>query len=1021
MPLKTPTSAEWTLHLFGKPRVTRGDEIHDQFDTKRAIYLLARLALSHRGAITRNEAAEFLWPDDFFDATRLRLRQELARLRRGLGPARDILDTDEDWVRLADQDLDIDVRRFERLFQEARQEADLSKREEAYKLASNLSREPFLAGYDEDWIQVERTRLLELRYAILVDLAGLQARRGDHVAALETAKQAVESDPLQEAGHLVVMQELGKLGHLSDALGQYQNLKRLLRDELSESPSAEAERVVNELRQPAPPVVEPRSVVSGLNFSVPAPTEPIYGREEMIVHLRRLLDAKDSTHRLVSLTGPGGIGKTRLANQVAVELQEAYEGRIGWISMVDISDPADMPAVLASTLGLTLTPNSDPMERVCALLPKEPVLLILDNLEQLIPGGIAHLRTLAEARTNLRLLMTSRVAPNLGGERSLSVGPLPIPNDQDTIEQPAMRVFLDPLLAEQGFREPNTEELTILRQITEKLEGIPLALQLASGRLRTVTAKDLLGPLDKRLDMVNRRSDAPERHRTIRAAIGGSFHALDEDLQKMMGRLSVFRGGWSQSAAAAVSEVEDSLPLLEKLLDYSLIRVDREDRGLRFRMLETIRDYVRESIPPEQLLEAQLRHADWVLSLAPQGSSRQVDVATLEHFKVIDADLDNLREAVRFSMESDLNRAVLLASRFGCYWSNRILMRESLAFYKQLFDHLDDLPITVDLAMASYWQALLLYIAQAYTPGDVGYEIAMRTADLCEKVGLRIEVALTFLYRSRTPFMAGEYEESLVLVEEADRRLKLIAEPGDRALSYQARAMVRFYQGRVLEAIENMEEAKSLLGPDSSPFHQVQSSMMLSYMFLETGDIPKGKEHAYRAMELAENYGVRQFIPMIQEVCGKVAWAEGNLDLATEWFNVSAASWDIFGNPYQFADQLHHLGRIQLEKKDPVEALKLIASAARIWEGKGMVSVVPCTLTSAAKAHLLLGNPDLAARFLGTVKGIKSPTRDSELVFEIAYVEAIETELRAALGEEKLAQIYGASPDLVPALREAFA
>lgn len=1017
---ESSATATWHLRLFGKPCVCGTDQKLDQFDTKRAVHLLARLALSHRRALTRAEAAELLWPDDYFDATRLRLRQELARLRRGLGAARTILDTDEEWVRLNDHELEIDVRRFEQLFQASRRESDAALREQYCLAATELSTEPFLLGHDEPWISAERSRLNEIRYALLVDRASLQAQRGDHHGALETAKLAVETDPLQEAGHLVVMQELGKLGHLSDALGQYQNLKRLLREELSESPSQEAERVANELRNPDYPAIEPRSLTSGLTFNVPAPTEPIYGRDKQLEHLCKLLNPQVTTHRIVSLTGPGGIGKTRLANEVAMMLLEDFKGRVSWVSLADISDASNIPLVIATALGLTLSPSADPMERICALLPKDPMLLVLDNLEQLIPEGIVHFRALAESRPHLRLLTTSRTALNLGGERAIIVGPLPLPQAGDSTEQPAMRVFLDPLLAEQGYKDPDEEELSLLRQITARLEGIPLALQLASARLRTMNAVDLLSQLDKRLDMVNRRADAPQRHRTIRAAIDGSYQALPPELQRIMGRLAVFRGGWTQAAAARVCELEDPLPALEALLDSSLIRVDREDKGLRFRMLETIRDYVQETIPENELLVARQKHADWIVEIMPLRNRRQLDADSLKYFNQIDPEIDNLREAYGFALREDLPRAVLIASRYGPYFATRSLIREAIALFEGIFGRMESLELSVDLARASFWHAQTLYIAQRFTSGDVGLPVSLRTQELCLKTNLSVEYALCFLHQSRTPFMERDYDASLTLVQDAERRLRELDSPQDLALAIQTIAMIRFYQGKVPEAIAGLEESLGLMGVSSAPFHQVQCAMMLSFMYLEIDKVEQAKESAYKGLELAESYGVRQFIPMIQEACGKVAVAEGNLELAARWFNASATSWEVFGNQYQYGDQLHLLGRVHLQKSEPEEALRLFASAANIWQSKGMMSVVPCTLTSAARAYLLLGRPALAARLLGAVKAIPTPTRDSELVTEVAYVASIEADLIADFGEEKVKQIFANPPDVEQALREAF-
>ncbi len=1018
-PSMKAAKANWALNLFGKLSVVGHSQSLDQFSTKRSTYLLARLALSHRRAFTRTDAAELLWPDDFFDATRLRLRQELTRLRRSLGPARDILHTDEEWIRLAGDELEIDVRSFEEFFQAERKERNPELREGYCREAIALSTEPFLEGYEEDWIDVERARLAQIRYSILIDLAGLQSSRGDHEAALATANEAIVVDPGREAGHLLAMQELGKLGHPSDALGQYQQLKRVLRDEYAEAPSQDAERVASELREPKL-AVEPRAVGDGLNFTVPASTEPIYGRDEMLNHLRRLLDPNESAHRLVSLIGPGGIGKTRLAMQAAMLLRSSYSCRVGWINLADIGDPASIPTAVAAALGVTLGPSSDPAERIAALLPTEPTLLVLDNLENLVPDGLTHVRALSEARPALRLLMTSRVALNLAGERLVTVGPLPLPKEEDSIEQPAIRVLLEGLLAEPDFKEPDRTEFAVLRQIAEKLEGIPLALQLASGQLRVVAPSDLLGQLGMRLDIVNRRVDAPERHRTIRTTIAGSFQVLPPDLQKVMGRLSVFRGGWNQAAAASVCEFEDPLPALETLLDYSLIRVDREDKGLRFRMLEGIRDYVMETIPAGDLSEAHAKHAQWLIHLGRPEMWRDQTAETLEHFKTIDLERDNIREAARYSLEHDLESAVALGATFGSYWVSRSLVREAKAFYAALFEHLPDLPVTASLARVSYCEAQTLYILQAFTPGDSGLGVSQRTARLCQETGLDVEYAMCLVQQSRTEFMAGQFDESLALISEAEKLLEKLDSPHDLATANQNRAMVLYYQGQVRVAIANMEAAMSLIGVAKVPFHQVQNSMMLSFMYLEVGELSKSKDSAYRALELAESYGFSQFIPMIQEACGKVAQAEGDLDLAAQWYRVSASSWDVFGNVYQHADQLHLLARVHLARKDPQAALPLITEAARMWEGKGMVAVVPCTLTSMAKTYLLLGDARQAARYMGVVKAIPTPTRDSGMASEATYVAEIVQDLEAALGADEVVKIFADSPDLETALQEAF-
>ncbi len=1011
--------AVWTIHLFGRLRIAGRGLVLDQFYTKRATYLLARLALSHRWALTRAEAADFLWPDDFFDATRLRLRQELVRLRRGLGEARNILESDSEWVRLVEHDIESDTRTFTKLFEQSRSEPDPAVRETQCRDALNIASDDFLQGYNEPWIDLERNRLDEMRYLLLVDLADLEARRGDHQNALGTARKALEADPYREEGHLMVMQELGNLGYVADAIGQYQTLKNLLRDEFSEKPSNKADMLASTLQQSlASQKPAPRSMGAGLVYTVPAPTEPTYGRDDLIEHLYRLFTPGEQANRIVTLTGPGGIGKTSIAVQVAMRLQDPYYGHVGWVPLADTDDPSIIPFVIASSLGIEVGANADPLERVGTLINRQPVVLVFDNFEQLLPTGGDSVRALLSACPKLRVLVTSRVPMKLTGETLIAVGPLPIPSEGDSVDQPSMRVFLDTLLAEQVVQEPTASELSVYREIVARLEGIPLALQLASGRLRTVTAVDLKNQLDKRLDIVNPRRDAPTRHRTLRSAIEGSFQALEPGLQKIMGQLSVFRGGWNQAAAATLCGLEDPLPSMERLYDYSLIQVDREDKGLRFRMLETIRDFVQDAIPSGDLKAAHLKHADWIIELGRPERWRNLDAIEVEHFKLLDLEVDNLREAARYCLENDLDRAIRIGVAYGNYWSNRSLIKEALKFYSRIFELADPESDEPDLARASFRQMQLLYISHAYASSDEGMAVATRTATLCKRAGLEAELALCQMVQART--YAGDIERGIELIEASEKRLKELGETTDLATAIQSRATQQYYQGDLKGALQAMEEAASLLGGSVAPFHQVQTSMMLAFMYFEVGDVANAKIQAYKALGLADSYGLTQFVPMIQEVCGKVAQSEGDLDAAEEWYRVSASNWDFFGSVYQHADLLHSLARVLIQKGEPAEALPLLASATSIWNSKGMTSVTPCCLVSAAKAYLQMGRPQIAGRLLGAYKGLTEPTRDSELPTEVTYVDSITHDLESALGVDVLAKIFASAPNQEEALKEAF-
>jgi tetratricopeptide (TPR) repeat protein len=377
-----------------------------------------------------------------------------------------------------------------------------------------------------------------------------------------------------------------------------------------------------------------------------------------------------------------------------------------------------------------------------------------------------------------------------------------------------------------------------------------------------------------------------------------------------------------------------------------------------------------------------------------------------------------LREAARYCIENDLDRAIRIGVAYGNYWSNRSLIKEALKFYSKIFELADPESGEPDLARASFRQMQLLYISHAYASSDEGMAVATRTATLCQRAGLEAELALCQMAQART--YAGDIDRGIELIEASEKRLRELGETADLAAAIQSKATLQYYQGNLKGALETMEEAAALLGGAVYPFHQVQNSMMLAFMYFEIGDVAKAKVQAHKALGLADSYDFTQFVPMIQEVCGKVAQAEGDLGAAEEWYRASASNWDFLGSVYQHADLLHSLARVHLEKGEPAEALPLLATATSIWNSKGMTSVTPCCLVSAAKAYLHLGQQQLAGRLLGAYKGLTEPTRDGELPTEIAYVDSITRDLEGALGAHELAKIFASAPSQEEALKEAF-
>ena len=760
------------IELFGGFRVRLGGVEHTRFRTQKTALLLAYLAIYAERTHSREWLSELLWAEDGMREARHSLSQALSSLRAQLEPAGvpagSVLLVQRTGVRVNISSVRTDVGCFTAALRASRREAAAARQVAVLERAVSQYGGELLAGYYEDWIFPERDRLQSDYLQALGQLTDLYAASGDYHRAVDHARRATALDPLYESARRQLMRLYAADGNPDLALQEYEDLARLLKRELEGTPHPATTALVKELRsgmtrhppnrRPARAAEDdapsdrkhaeeayeplPESQTTSLEVVLPAPRTRLFGRGEDIARVSALLRAGE---RLVCLTGLGGSGKTRLAIAVADSLvrsgfKQTFTG-VFFLSLADASDPAHVLALLRATLRLTAG-NVQSLEDLAARLPTTPLLLILDNFEQLAATGAGMITSLLRLAPQVHLLVTSRRALHVAGEQEYPVAPLALPPQGATTallnQCPAVALFVDRVRAVRPDFRLTDANSTDVAALCESLEGIPLALELAAARIRVFTPREMLLRLTERFDLLHApRLAIDARHRSLWATIDWSVRLLPRNLRRFFARLSAFRGGFDLASAAAVAlEAESEFAAdddptvadataqateyISQLRAHSLI-ADWELGGhLRFRLLETLRDYAREQLTPEEKLRVSHRHFEHFLTVAEAAEPQFRGAHQAEALLRIEGEHDNLRTALAWSGEhepaSGMARLVQALWRFWYVHGHLAEGRRWAELALQRGDLLDPaLRATVLSAAGNLaWAVNEMQIAQAY-------------------------------------------------------------------------------------------------------------------------------------------------------------------------------------------------------------------------------------------------------------------------------------------------------------------
>jgi predicted ATPase/DNA-binding SARP family transcriptional activator len=944
--------APWRVRQFGAVAI-EGPGFEpggvSPFETQRSAKILTLLCLVRHGQMRREDLADALWPDDYYDATRLRLRKELSRLRQALGPAAAALVSEGESIGLDRAAIATDLEMLKRAANFA---VDDSRRETALREARDIASGEFLPGWDDPWAVAERNAAEALKCRILVGLAEIQLAKGEAEAALSTVRPVIDRDPCHEEARLIAIQAHAALGSLAAAVGEFQQMKRLIRERHDRAPSDDAEELFVRMQRvtetPASRTVpaEPPQLPP-----LPEPLDRFFGRAEELTRLSQVLDPA-SPVRLLTLTGTGGIGKSRLALEFARTQREAFSGNVAFISLAESASPEAAADTLLAHLGWQGAAAADPIAVVASSLPQGPCLLVMDNLEHLLPQAAGLIKRLLEANVSLRVLVTSRQPLRIAGERVVALGPL-----GDAAAE---------MLADLGKAiRPGVENDPDLAELAKRLDGIPLALRLAATRLRVLGPAALLVRLGDRFRLLQGDApDLPERHRSLRAALDGSFEALEAREQEILLRMSPFRGGWTLGHLERLSPEHDSLEAMETLVDASLVQVDDRGPSVRFGMLATVREYL--------IGRAGVASEGFVRTIARELKDRFPDLLsprTLEMLRSLDAEADNLHAALESAIESDAPAAAEILSRLWFYDSIRGRHRE----FERLFrEFCAAHPNAILSSTALFGIATILAGLERSEEAVALFGDAQRSF-ASQGDFLRAALAEAALAASQRRIFPGTLDEALKRYDALVLRAREEGGRGgestlSRLLQYQGSHF--FYAGRLAEAAAALDEAHQIslkLGDDVGTIASLQ---VRAYVSLDLG-LPELARRECAAIEAKMiELGDPLRVSHHEEILGRIAMQLGDARSALDHFVSARNGWSRLGNRYQWADQENSIARALLGLGRWPEAVEPAHAAFVHWQACGDLGGVAVSLHTLTAIRLAADDDSSARKALSAAMAL---------------------------------------------------
>ena len=978
--------ARLSLSLFGLFQAMLDGQPVTGFASDRMRALLAYLAVEAGRPHRRDKLVGLLWPDWPEPSASTNLRNAISVLRKAIGDRKatsPILLVDRETIQFNPTGNDwVDVQAFQAL---------TGPQESAERLSEGIAlyHGPFLDGFSlrdsapfEDWLQATREQLERRCLAALARLAAHHEAAGDLDKALEIARRAVDLAPWQEEAHCRLMRLLALNGQRSAALAQYETCRHLLKRELGVEPSAETIALYERIRDgelggpeaAARPASAPSS--QPLKPNLPIWLTPFVGRQTLLSQIQERL--RDPACRLLTLVGPGGSGKTRLAVEAAAA--EAAEesvrfpppGGVFFVPLAALQSSDSLLPAIAQAVGFTFQPQGDPRQQLVDYIREKQLLLVLDNFEHL-QAEVAIVSGLLGAAPQLKLLVTSRAGLNVQGESLVAVPGLTVPEERpaslaEARQYSSVKLFLEGARRVLPAFDPTPEDLEQIVRICRLVQGLPLSILLAAAWMRLLSPAEIAAEIAAHsLDFLESDwGDVPERHRSLRAVFDHSWRLLSARERQVFAGLAVFRGGFTYPAAQQV--IGATLRELLRLVNHSLL--ERSPTG-RYELHESLRRYGAGRLAefPDGGQSVRDRHAAHNATGLQRWAAELKGPRQSEALSEMDTEIENARAGWNWAVER--RQVAVLAQGMeglGLYYDMRARYQEGATGFG--------------------------VAADALTSGG-----ASQTAD-----GLKARMH-TLAWQARFDHLRGQTET----VREHTRQLLALSEEAtlagqdiraERAFAFLVMAEIELHTGDIENGRALTAQSLSLYRTVEDRWSTALCLRLLGRIAERLGDSGQGAQLHRESVAFCRAMGIQR---EIAESLDDLAMDLARLGQSEEAERLARESLDIcrkLGDAATLAPSLHRLAVILMDRGKFSESLRLFDECIAIARSFGDRPRMASALRVSGQVHVLLGHYDLGRALLqqgmALFQEMDSPWGSGSVSWLLAWVDLAEGKLAEA-------------------------
>jgi len=783
--------------------------------------------------------------------------------------------------------------------------------------------------------------------------APIKVRMGIHTGAAELAHDPSIQGPYSGYSTLAMTQRIMSAAHGGQIL-----LSQITRDLVWEQLPAEVslldmgEHRLKDLLHPIrlyqasvadlPSAFPPLKTLQSFPHNLPVQLTSFVGREREIDKAKQLF----SKTRLLMLIGPGGTGKTRLALKIAEDLLGSFADGVWIIELAPLTDPEFIPPAVAGVLELRELPNMPLINVIVDYLRAKQLLLILDNCEHLIQACAQLTDHLLRVCPQLKILASSREALGIAGETVYRVPSLSLPDPnqvtpETAMESEAARLFVERATAAQSKFMLTDQNASHIAQICRRLDGIPLALELASARIAIFSPEEIAAHLSDRFKLLTggKRTALP-RQQTLRAMIDWSYDLLSEEEQTLFRQLSVFAGGWTFRAAEYVCSGLDVLNLLTQLVNKSLVVVDEnaQENPTRYRLLETIRQYARDKLlevgDSEQVRN---RHLDYFLQFVEEAETYMNGPYELQWRNLLDAEYDNLRITLEWAMENDLEKALRLGGALHVFWERNGYEVEGRHFITEV------LLRTRSPRESEVTREHIFYRAKAlnalgflcFGQGDnlASLKAFEESVTLFRKIGENRMLVLALAYSGMSRAFIGHREAAYKIAEEA---ITLAHEVQDKSVRGAALAnlagVLAITQGDLEKANPYYEEGIQLLREAGSHWFIAMTSFGFAIFNEGRGNYAEARSQFESCLPLFREMKDRHRLAMVRSELAHVERKEGRVERAEFIYRETILEWQRLGHRAAVAHELECFAFTAKAQEEDQRAVRLLGAAEALRE-----------------------------------------------------------------------------------------